>query len=243
MNGDSAASLTSAPACSTTATSSSAVGTYPSSCSGASDQNYTISYVGGTVQVVTAPLVIAASSPSMTYGGSVPTITASYSGFVNGDNAGSLTAAPTCSTTATSSSPTGSYPDSCSQASDPNYSITYVPGSTIVGNAALVIRASSGTMTYGGSVPTITPTYSGFVNGDTSASLSSKPVCSTTATSSLPVGNYGTSCSGAADSNYTITYVTGQVAIGAAPLTVTASSGTMVYGGSRPPSRPATAVS
>ena len=103
-----------------------------------------------------------------------------------------------------------------------------------MGNAALVIRASSGTMTYGGSVPTITPTYSGFVNGDTSASLSSKPLCSTTATSSLPVGNYASSCSGAADSNYTITYVTGQVAIGAAPLTVTASSGTMVYGGSPP---------
>ena len=41
----------------------------------------------------------------MTYGGSVPTITAGYSGFVNGDSASSLTTKPTCSTTATSSSP------------------------------------------------------------------------------------------------------------------------------------------
>ena len=31
----------------------------------------------------------------------------------------------------------------------------------------LSISASSGTMTYGGTVPTITPSYSGFVNSDT----------------------------------------------------------------------------
>jgi hypothetical protein len=234
VNGDTAASLTSQPLCSTTATSSSPVGTYPTSCSGAGDPNYTISYVSGAVQITTAPLMIAASSPTMTYGATVPTVTPSYSGFVNGDNAGSLTSAPTCSTTATSSSPVGSYPDSCSGASDPNYSITYVPGSTIVGAAALVIRASSGTMTYGGSAPTITPTYSGFTNGDNANSLSTKPACSTTANGSLPVGNYSSSCSGAVDSNYNISYVSGLVTIGPAPLTITASSGTMTYGGSRP---------
>ena len=234
VNGDSPAALTSPPTCTTTATSSSAVGTYPSSCSGAADANYTVSYVDGTVQVVTAPLVVAASSPSMTYGGTVPTITPSYSGFVNGDNAGALTATPTCSTTATSSSPVGSYPDSCAQASDPNYTITYVPGTTVVGSAALVIRASSGTMTYGGTVPTITPSYSGFVNGNNASSLTAQPVCTTTATASLAVGNYSSSCSGGADPNYTLTYVTGLVTIGAAPLTITASSGTMTYGGSPP---------
>jgi len=35
------------------------------------------------------------------------------------------------------------------------------------GTAALVITASNASMIYGGSVPTITPTYSGFVSGDT----------------------------------------------------------------------------
>ncbi len=234
VNGDGSSSLSSPPTCSTTATSSSPVGTYPSSCSGAADANYTISYVNGTVQVMTAPLVIAASSPSMTYGSAVPTITPSYSGFVNGDNASSLTTAPTCSTAATSSSPVGSYPDSCAQASDPNYSITYVPGTTVVGSAALVIRASSGTMTYGGTAPSITPTYSGFVNGDNAGSLSHQPTCSTTASSSQPVGNDPSSCSGAVDSNYTISYVTGSVTISPAPLTITASSGSMTYGGSPP---------
>ena len=59
----------------------------------------------------------------MTYGGSTPTITASYSGFVNGDTAASLTTPPTCSTAATSASPVGSYPSSCSGAVDPNYTL------------------------------------------------------------------------------------------------------------------------
>ena len=82
--------------------------------------------------VTKAPLKITASSPSMAQGGTVPTITAGYLGFVNGDTAAKLTTAPTCSTTATSSSSTGTYPSSCSGAVDPNYTISYVPGSVTV---------------------------------------------------------------------------------------------------------------
>ena len=82
-----------------------------------------------------------------------------------------------------------------------------------VGLAPLTITASSGSFTYGAPVPTITPSYSGFVNGDTAASLTTPPVCSTTATSSSPVSGspYPSSCSGAVDSNYTILYVNGSV--------------------------------
>ena len=45
---------------------------------------------------------------------------------------------------------------------------------------------------------------------------------------------YLTSCSGAADTNYSITYATGLVSVGSAPLTITASSGSMTYGGIAP---------
>ena len=57
----------------------------------------------------------------------MPAVTPSYSGFVNGDGASSLTTAPTCSTTAASSSPVGSYPSICSGAVDADYAITYTP--------------------------------------------------------------------------------------------------------------------
>ena len=67
-------------------------------------------------------------------------------------------------------------------------------------------------MAYGGSVPTITPRYAGFKNGDTASSLSTTPTCSTTATSSSTVAGspYLTFCSGAADPNYAIGYVAGR---------------------------------
>ena len=87
--------------------------------------------------------------------------------------------------------------------------VSYVNGVESVGTATLVITASSGSMTYGGSVPAITANYSGFVNNDSASSLATQPTCSTTATSSSPVGTYQSSCSGAADGNYTITYVVG----------------------------------
>ena len=218
INSDTIASLTTQPSCSTTATRSSSVtgSPYPSTCSGAADANYSsIAYVPGSVAVTPAPgpVIITASSPSMTYGGTVPIITPSYSGFVNGEVA--TPTPPTCVTTATSASPAGSYPTTCSSAADANYSaIKYVAGMLTVNPAPLVITASSATMNYGGTVPTITPSYSAFVNGDTANSLTTKPTCSTTATSSSPAGNYPSTCSGAVDPNYKFSYVAGTVTVG-----------------------------
>ena len=236
VNGDTLSVVTGAASLSTTATASSPVGSYPitAALGTLSAANYSFIFVNGTLSVTPASLTITASSDSMTYGGTVPTITPSYSGFVNGDTAASLVTAPTCSTTAASSSPVGSYPSSCSGAVDPNYTIGYVDGSVSVTPASLTITASSDSMTYGGTVPTITPSYSGFVNGDTAASLVTAPTCSTTAASSSPVGSYPSSCSGAVDPNYTIGYVDGSVSVTPASLTITASSDSMTYGGTVP---------
>ena len=232
VNGDTAASLTTQPTCAATATPASPVGTYPSSCGGAVDANYTVTYVEGSVQVTPAALAITASSVQATYGSAVSAITASYSGFVNGDTAGSLTTQPSCSTTATASSPVGVYDTSCSGASDSNYTITYLDGSVQVQPAALSITASSASITYGGAAPVISATYSGFVNGDTAASLTTPPTCTTPVTSVTPIGTYGSTCSGAVDSNYTITYVDGSVQVQPASITITASSATITYGSS-----------
>lgn len=88
-------------------------------------------------------LSILASSDSMTYGGAVPAIAASYSGFVNSDSAASLTTQPVCSTAATSTSMPGTYPSICTGAVDDNYSIDYVPGSVTVKKATPTIALSS----------------------------------------------------------------------------------------------------
>jgi hypothetical protein len=85
------------------------------------------------------PLTVTASSASMTYGQAPPAITPSYIGFVNGDGPGSLHPAPACSTSATSSSPAGTYPSDCTGAADPNYVISYAGGTVTVTQAATAL--------------------------------------------------------------------------------------------------------
>lgn len=93
-------------------------------------------------QVNPAPLTITASSPSVVYGG-VPAITLAYSGFVAGDTAASLSTAPTCASTAPSSGAAGAYLTSCSGAVDPNYTISYQPGTLTINQASQAISFTS----------------------------------------------------------------------------------------------------
>ena len=88
----------------------------------------------------------------------------------------------------------------------------------------LTITASSATMVYGGTVPAVTPGYSGFVGSDGPSSLTTAPQCGTEATATSDVGNYASTCAGAAAANYTISYVPGQVAVTPAGQTVTFTS-------------------
>ena len=234
VNGDTAASLTTPPTCSTTDTASSPVGTYPTTCSGASDaklHDHLRSWVnsGGRRDGDDHGVVRLDDLR-----GNAPDNRPELPGFVNGDTAASLTTPPTCTTAATSSSSVGSYPSTCAGASDSNYAFNYVAGSVQVNPAPLSVTAASAAMTYGGTVPTASASYSGFVNGDTVASLTTPPTCTTTASSSSSVGSYATTCSGAVDTNYSITYVAGSVQVNPALLSVTASSAAMTYGGTAP---------
>jgi FtsP/CotA-like multicopper oxidase with cupredoxin domain len=229
--------MTTLPTCTTSATSTSPVGTYPVTCSGAVDSNYVIGYVAGILTITPAPLTITAPSPTMTYGGPLPSLAPVYTGFVAGDSAATLAKAPNsspaCSTTATINSIVGTYPFTCSGAVDANYAISYVAGTLTVNPAVVTITASSSTMTYGGTVPTITPSFSGFVLGQTNTTvLTTQPTCSTTATTTSPVSppTYTSSCTGAAGPNYTFTYVPGNVTINGAPLTITANNAGKIYG-------------
>jgi cyclophilin family peptidyl-prolyl cis-trans isomerase len=158
-------------------------------------------------------LTITANNVSMVYGSALPTLTVSYSGFVNGDTSASLSTQPTPTTTATAASPVGTYPITVSGAVDANYNIIYVAGTLTVTKAPLTITANNQSMALGAALPTLTVGYSGFVNGDSSAKLSTQPSVTTTATSASPVGSYPITASGAVDPNYSITYVTGTLTV------------------------------
>lgn len=118
----------------------------------------------------------------------------------------------------------GSYavdPSSCGglTSSPSEYPISY-QGSLTVSPAALTVTASTLSTVYGSTMPTVTPSYKGFVNSDTPSSLSAQPMCSAPATPQSPPGVYPTSCSGAANPNYNIGYVDGTMTITPAPLAV-----------------------
>ena len=179
-------------------------------------------------------MTITADNQTKVYGAALPTLTASYTGFVNGDTSASLTTQPTLTTTATASSHVAGspYAITASGAVDSDYSITYVAGSLTVTTAPLLITADNQTKVYGAALPTLTASYTGFVNGDSSASLTTQPTLTTTATASSHVaGNpYTITASGAADSDYSITYVAGSLTVTPRRLTITANNQTKVYG-------------
>jgi hypothetical protein len=166
-----------------------------------------------TFTVTPAPLTITALGQSKLYGSVLPPLTVSYAGLANGDTAASLTTAPTVTTTATSTSPVGIYPLTVAGAVDPNYTISYVVDTLSITPAALVIAADNQTVPYGASLPTLTLHYTGFVNGESAANLTAPPTLATTATASSTIGTYSITASGAADPNYSISYLSGTLAI------------------------------
>ena len=240
VNGDTSASLTTQPTLTTTATASSHVSgsPYTITASGAVDADYTISYVNGTFTVTTAPLTITAVNQTKVYGAALPTLTATFSGFVNGDTSASLTTQPTLATTATTSSHVSGnpYAITASGAVDSDYSITYVAGSLTVTAVPLSITANNQTKVYGAALPTLTASYSGFVNGDTAASLTTQPTLTTTATTSSHVSGspFTITASAAVDTDYTITYVAGSLTVTPAPLSITANNLTKAYAAALP---------
>ncbi len=234
QNGQTSSVLTTQPICSTTYTVTSNVGSSPTtSCSGAAATNYTFTYNSGTVTVNPASVSITASSPAVTYGSAVPTIMPTFGAFQNGQTSSVLTTQPTCTTTYTVSSNVGSSPTtSCTGAAAANYTFSYNSGTVTVNPASVSITASSPAVTYGSAVPTITPTFGAFQNGQTSSVLTIQPTCTTTYTVTSNVGSSPTtSCSGAAATNYTFTYNSGTVTVTPASATINVTPYSVTYDG------------
>src|SRR6185503_6325515 len=98
----------------------------------------------------------------------------------------------------------------------------------------LTISADDKSKVYGAALPALSASYAGFVNGDTVASLGTPVSLSTTATASSNVGTYPITASGAADANYTISFVAGTLTVTPATLTITAEDKSKVYGAALP---------
>jgi hypothetical protein len=110
------------------------------------------------------------------------------------------------------------------QAGSPIYSAApQVSQGITVAPAPLTITASSSTIFYGQAIPAVTPSYGGFVLGQTASALTTQPTCVAAATIASNAGTYATSCPGAVDPNYAITLVNGSLVIKPAPTSLVAT--------------------
>ena len=206
VNGDTAPATP--PTCITKATGSSDAGTYPTSCTGASDPDYNIGYAGGTLTINPYTPVLSWSPPTaITYG----TALSGTQLDAASDADGTFAYSPVAGTHLHAG-----IGQTLSATFTPTNTTDYVSGGTVtthvtVNKAPLTVSAESKTTAYGTAMPAFTFTSSGYVNGETLASLSAKPTCSTTAMQSSgkdtsPAGMYPITCSGAASSDYSFSY-------------------------------------
>ena len=125
---------------STVATPSSPAGTYTivPAATGANLANYNVVYVNGTLTVDKAALTVTPNNQSIVSGSVVPSLSATITGYVNGDTQTVVTGLPALTTTATSSSPAGTYPIAATVGTlaAANYSFTVGTGTLTITPAA-----------------------------------------------------------------------------------------------------------
>ena len=224
----------------TTASASSAVGTYPitSGTLALLTANYTLNFTGNTLTVTPATLIIAADAKSKLYGAAVPTLTYSVNGLVNGDQQ-NVVLGGVLATTATASSPVivgGSYPITQGTLSaNANYTIGFTGNTLTVTPAPVSVAADPKSKVYGAALPQLTFTTFGLVNGDVPSAVFSGSLA-TTATQSSAVNAYPiTRGTLTANANYTLTgFTPSNLTVIPAQLTVTATSLSKVYGAALP---------
>ena len=156
---------------------------------------------------VEQPVTIAADNKTMAYGDDLPTLTYTSMGAALGGT-------PALSTTATKTSPVGSYPIKAEKGTVTNTNVTYVDGELTIEKTPLTVGVQDITIAEGDVIPTFTLTYSGLRNGDTeNTAFTTKPVAATTAVALSKAGTYPITVSGGESTNYELSYTQGTLTI------------------------------
>ena len=219
------------------ATLTAAVGTLVSA-------NYAFAtFTDGALTITKAPLTVTANPVGRAYGAANPTLTATLTGFVNGETLGTsaVTGTAAVTTPATLTSPATTYviTPALGDLAAANYAFaTFTDGVLTVGQKALTVTADAKTKVYGAANPALTATLTGFANGETlvNSGVTGTASVTTTATALTGVGSATLTAAvgNLVSANYAFTYTDGALAITKAPLTVTANPAARVYGAANP---------
>jgi hypothetical protein len=102
-----------------------------------------------------------------------------------------------------------------------NYNPATATASIEVGQKDLTVQTDSATKVYGAALPAFTASGTGFVNGDSMASLSGTLSFSTSATATSAPGTYSVTPSGVSSANYTMTFASGTLTVTKASTALT----------------------
>lgn len=127
------------PTLATTANKSSNVGTYPIKVSGASNSNYSISFIDGVLTITPRTLYASVGNYERLYNEDNPAFEVTYDGFVGNEDKNVLITKATASTTATKTSDVGSYPINVTGGSADNYKFSYTSGTLTINKAEQTI--------------------------------------------------------------------------------------------------------
>ena len=232
-NGETVPAWTTTPSFETEATKVSGVGQYAVKAIKGVATNYNLEVADGTLSITPASLTIKSNNATRKYFEEDPSFTYYCIGFVNNDDVGVLTKAPSFSTDATMTSSVGKYTITPYGAEAKNYAISYEHGVLTI-TKRMLTASSHCSRLYGDENPILPIEYSGFVNNETENVLSVKPVATTTAKKTSAVGDYPITLSGGEATNYDFNYQQGVLTITKASLSAKVKDATKVYGAQNP---------
>ena len=224
--GDTKSVLTTQPVVTCNVPADKAPGQYPITVSGATAQNYNISFVAGVLTINEAdPITIRATSLTKGYGDAMPQLAYTVEG-------GSVTGQPVLQCDATAASPVGTYAIKVTKGTIDYPNLVLVDAVLTIAKAPLTISAGGPyTMKQTDPRPEFKPVFQGFKLGENEQVLIAQPVLTTNAPADNTPGTYEVTVSGAQAANYAITYKSGRLVITEADLiTIMANDAAMVYG-------------
>ncbi|MDX1589020.1 MAG: MBG domain-containing protein [Oleiphilaceae bacterium] len=227
-----------------------------SGSNGFNNANYSITYEAGDLIVSQRGITVSADNQSKTYGDSLVLDNTAFSAsnLANGERIDTVTLTSASGSDSNTGAGAGTYTGDIVASgvagsngfNAANYAIAYASADLVVDKATLTVTADDQNITAGDSLPTLTQSISGFVNGEglATAGVTGAGTTATAATADSPVGSYviNSGQGTLAAANYTFALVNGTLTIASLVSPAPTPAPTPAAPQTRPVSDPAVEV-